>query len=62
MINGKARILVFAKTTVLDISSSQKESHLDFVIISSRHKQRLLFMKINSSDGTCGQAHVNYIV
>lgn len=35
-------------------------SHLDFVIISSRHKQRLLFVEIDSSDRAFRHRHIRY--
>lgn len=43
---------------VVEVSEESKKAasqfvvpHLDFVVISSRYKQRLLFVEINSSDG-----------
>lgn len=41
---------------------NKKQTHLDFIIISSRHKQRLLLVEINPSDGTCGRRHGSHIM
>jgi len=49
----KNKIYIFGETSQRDVISTRR-CHLDFVIVSSRHKQRLLFVEINSSDGTWG--------